>query len=134
MVVAGKNFRTEISDIRIDEEGILVLEFLKEGEVDLEEVRNCFNAYSEMGIGPNNKILQLIIAKHHSLPNTEARDLAAEQGKNFFIASAVVSNSIAIRLIVNFFNSFYRSTVPFKMFGDEVSARKWLRTFKKNRF
>lgn len=133
-VAEERKFKTHMSDIWIDEDGVLVLRFLKDGEVELEEVKSCFNAYSQMGIGPNNKALQLIIAKHHALPNAQARDYAAENGKNYFIASAVVGNFVAVRLIVNFFNSFYKSPVPFKMFGDEESARKWLNSFKKSKF
>ena len=133
-MVAEKRFKTEMSEVWIDEEGILILAFLQDGEVDLEEVKACFTAYEEMGINPGNKVLQLIDARHHAMPNAEARDYAAKVGRDYFTASAVVSNSVAARLIVNFFNSFYKAPVPFKIFGDEESARKWLRTFKKSKF
>jgi hypothetical protein len=130
MMVESRRFRTEMSEIYMDDEGVLVLRSLKDGEVELEEVKTCFKAYKEMGIGPNNKVLQLIFASHHGFLSAEARDHAAKVGKDHFIASAVVSKSVAIRLLVNFFNSFYKSPVPFKMFGDEESARKWLKSFR----
>jgi hypothetical protein len=131
MAAQGKKFRTEMSEIWMDEEGILHLKFLKEGEVDLEEVRTCFRTYTEMGIGPDAKVLQIIDASNFAALSTEARDLAAKVGQDYFIASAAISTSPAIRLIVNFFNSFYKITVPFKLFGTEEEAREWLRTFKK---
>lgn len=129
-MVASKKIRTDQSEIWIDDEGILFLKFLVDGEVDLKEVQACSKTYTELGIGPNNKILQLIDASNFASLTSEARDYAAKVGRDYFIASAVISGSTAVRLIVNFFNTFYKITVPFKLFANEEEAKKWLRTFK----
>lgn len=60
----------------------------------------------------------------------EARSYAAAMGKDYFIAAAIISDSLAVRIVMNFFNAFYKPTVPLKMFATEEAARKWLRTFK----
>ena len=127
-----KKIRTKANEIWIDEEGFLVLKAMEGIEMDLEEVKACFKVYNELGIGPENKILELIDARDGSL-TSEARTYAAENGMNYFIAAAIVSDSLAVRMVVNFFNTFYKHVVPFKMFANEKDARMWLRTFKENR-
>ncbi len=130
-MVAVSKIKTKFNEVWIDEEGFLVLKPLTGVELDLEEVKACFRAYDELGIGPNNKVLELIDARDGSLM-PEARTYAAEMGKNYFIAAAIISDSLAVRMVVNFFNTFYKQIVPFKMFATEEAARKWLRTFKAN--
>jgi hypothetical protein len=128
-MVEVKKIVTKMSEIWIDEEGFLILKPRESVELDLEEVKACFEAYRSLGIGPNNKILELIDARDGSM-NTEARTYAAQHGKDYFIAAAIVSDSLAVRLVVNFFNGFYTQIVPFKMFSTGEEARKWLRGFK----
>ncbi|MES2513264.1 MAG: STAS/SEC14 domain-containing protein [Bacteroidota bacterium] len=117
-----------MNEIWLDDEGILILKPSEGVELDLDEVKACFEAYRSLGIGPNNKVLELIDARDGSM-NSEARTYAAEHGKDYFIAAAIVSDSLAVRLVVNFFNGFYTQVVPFKMFATENEARKWLKTF-----
>lgn len=120
-----------MNQIWIDDEGFLILKPLEGVEMDLTEVKACFEAYRSLGIGPHNKVLELIDARDGSM-TAEARNYAAEVGKDYFIAAAIISDSLAVRLVVNFFNTFYSHTVPFKMFATEQAARKWLRAFRKN--
>ncbi|MES2764029.1 MAG: STAS/SEC14 domain-containing protein [Bacteroidota bacterium] len=129
IMVETNIIRTKVNDIWIDDEGFLILKPKEGVELDLDEVKACFEAYRTLGIGPHNKVLELIDARDGSM-NSEARTYAAEHGKDYFIAAAIVSDSLAVRLVVNFFNTFYKQIVPFKMFATEESARKWLRTFR----
>lgn len=126
---ASRRIKTKMNEIWIDEEGFLILKPIEGAELDLDEVKACFAAYEQLGIGPHNKVLELIDARDGSM-TPEARTYAAELGKNYFIAAAIISDSLAVRLVVNFFNSFYQQIVPFKMFATEKQAREWLRTFK----
>jgi hypothetical protein len=128
MVTVGR-IRTKMNEIWIDDEGFLVLRPDEGAELDLEEVTSCFEAYKKLGIGPHNKLLQLINAPDGAMTG-EGRTFAAKNGVDYFIASAIISDSLAVRLVVNFFNTFYTQLVPFKMFATEEAARKWLRTFK----
>jgi hypothetical protein len=127
-MVAISKLKTRFNEIWIDEEGFLILKPLAGVELDLDEVKACFRAYDKLGIGPDNKVLELIDARDGSM-TPEARAYAAQVGMNYFIAAAIISDSLAVRLVVNFFNTFYKHTVPFKMFATEEAARKWLRTF-----
>lgn len=118
-----------MNEIWIDDEGFLILKPKEGVELDLDEVKACFEAYKSLGVGPHNKVLEIIDARDGSM-TSEARTFAADNGKDFFIASAIISDSLAVRMVVNFFNTFYSQVVPFKMFSTEEAARKWLRTFK----
>lgn len=129
---ATKKINTRNNEIWIDEEGLLRLKLTsKEVEMELDEVKECFEAYKTLGCGPHNKVLQLIDFSGEGSMTHEARTYVAETGKHFFIASAIVNNSLAVRLIVNFFNTFYSHPVPFKMFACETDARAWLMTYRK---
>ncbi|MES2567852.1 MAG: hypothetical protein V4565_13350 [Bacteroidota bacterium] len=130
-MVEFSKIRTKFNEIWIDDEGILVLKPKEGAELDLEEVKVCFEAYKELGVGPQNKVLELIDARDGSM-SSEARAYAAKNGVDYFIAAAIISDSLAVRLVVNFFNSFYSQLVPFKMFSTEEEGRKWLRTFRDN--
>ena len=121
---------TENTEIWFDEEGILWLKPIENADIDLEEVLACFDIYRKLGCD-KKKVLQLIDARDNISMSHEGRQYASEHGKHFFIASAVISNSLAVRLIVNFFNSFYNHPVPFKLFSTEKEALKWLRGFAK---
>ena len=129
-MLAIKKIKTNMNEIWIDDEGFLILKPKEGVELDLDEVKACFEAYKSLGIGPDNKVLEIIDARDGSM-SSEARTFAAENGKDFFIASAIISDSLAVRMVVNFFNTFYSQVVPFKMFANEKDAREWLRTFKK---
>jgi hypothetical protein len=131
MIIKQSVYRTRYSEIFLDEDGVLWLKPDEDADMDLEEVTACFNTYSEMGINKENKVLQLIDAQKNVTMGKEGREYAALHGKDFFIASAVVSNNLSVRLLVNFFNLFYKTqTVPFKLFSNEESARRWLARFK----
>lgn len=123
-IIAGQ------TEIWFDEEGILRLKPFVGTDLELKDVMACFEVYKKWGCD-KQKVLQLIDAREHVSMTHEGRKYAAEHGKHFFIASAVISNSLAVRLIVNFFNSFYEQPVPFKLFGTEEEALKWLRKFRK---
>ena len=130
MQVQAKIYRTKYTEIWLDEEEILWLKPDPETELDQEEVAACFDTYREMGINPDHKVLQIIDARVNVSMNKEGRDYAALHGHDCFIASAVISSSLSVRLIVNFFNFFYKASVPLKMFDTEESAKKWLARFR----
>lgn len=124
-----KHISAKGSEIWVDDEGILNLKLSEYEEADLEEVKACFELYKSLGFGPHKKVLQIIYSPENLPVNHEARTYAANTGKDFFIASAVISNSLAVKLVVNFFNKFYKHNVPFKIFSTEQAARTWLHSF-----
>lgn len=127
-----KKIRTKSTEIWLDEEGVLWVRFDPDAELELDEVIECFDTYKKMGINKDNKVLQIIDAQEGGGNTKEGRDYAALYGKEFFIASAIISKKLAVRLIVNFFNAYYKfQKVPFKLFDTEENAKKWLYNFRK---
>lgn len=55
----------------------------------------------------------------------EARDAFAVSPKR--IAAAILTNSIANRLVGNFFIKYHKPIYPARVFSDEQDAIKWLR-------
>ncbi len=117
------------SEIWIDEEGILRLCPVDGSEIDLEEVKACFAHYRALGL-KKKKALQLIDARIDVSFTQEARDYAAKHAREYFIASAVISSSLPVRLLINFFNAFDKDGAPLRMFKTEEEALGWLRTFR----
>jgi hypothetical protein len=125
-MVDEKKIKIPTGTIYIDDKGILILDVNENADIDLAEVKLAFKTYSDLGVNPSNKILQLIISPANASISPDARKYVSERGRNYFKASAIVSDSLPIRLLVNFFNQFYKHEVPFKMFASEEQARIWL--------
>lgn len=123
--------RTKMSEICLCKNGILKVTIVKEDEVDLEEVQKCFAIYKELGCD-KKKVLQLMNFNVPALISKEAREYIDEHAVNYFIASAMVTQSLAVRLIINFCMKFFRNKIPLKLFSNEKDALKWLRSFEAN--
>ena len=112
------------------EDGILHLK-IKEGEnIDLQEVETHFRIYKELGI-LENKLPQLFEGGNFFQFNSDAMKFVVKNGNNYFLASAVVVNSISMRILYNFFKNFFKQTFPFKMFETRDEALNWLRAVQK---
>lgn len=118
--------RTKNHEIWVDEEGILWVQAMDAIEVELDEVKACFAIYEKLGCR-KKKVLQLMDVRKGVTMTKEARDYGALHGKDYFIASAIVSNSLAVRMLVNISKVFYTNLMPMKLFGDMESAKDWLR-------
>ena len=131
MLVQSEIIKTKTSEIWIDDRGILNVKVSEGAELTYEEVKNCFDIYRELGCGGDNKVLQLMYANVNAAMSKEAREYVAKQGQDFFIASAVITNNLAIRLIANFISKFYKLGFPFKIFDSEDKALEWLLKYRK---
>ncbi|MGQ0829515.1 MAG: DUF7793 family protein [Bacteroidota bacterium] len=131
MLLKSEKIKTNVAEIWIDEQELLRVDIFEGAELNLEEVIICFDSYRELGCGPNNRVLQLMDARVNCTMTKEARDYVAKHAKAFFIASAVVSDNLVVRLIANFINKFYQLDVPLKLFHSEEKALEWLMKFRK---
>jgi hypothetical protein len=113
--------------IWIDKDGFVRISPNEGFEFDEKDVQRQFNTYSQLGVSNANRHPLLVEAAYDFTMTKEARELAAEKAKEFFTAAAIVSNSFAIRLLINFLNSFYNFGIPIKMFQTEKEAQAWLK-------
>ncbi|MFI5164383.1 MAG: STAS/SEC14 domain-containing protein [Bacteroidia bacterium] len=116
--------------IRIDGEGILRVKIKDGVKIDEEEVKKVYDVIRRLS--RDKKMLELIEGGSFYTFNEDAQKYAAKHGKDLFIASAIIIRSTAMRLLFNFFNTFLKHPVPFKMFAKETDALQWLRSFKEN--
>lgn len=116
-------------ELYIDEERILRVTVLEGAEIDIEEAKENFESARKLSEG--KRMLKLVDAKAYFTMTKRARDFAASKETNEFnIARAIVTNSLANRLLINFFITFHKPQTPVKMFSSEEEALKWLRKFK----
>jgi len=119
---------TRYNEVWLDEEGILWVRSREMYEMDLEEAKALFAVYRQLRTD-HRKFLHVVDAHNSFTVTREARDYIAHEINQYFRAAAVISNSLPLRLLVNFFNTFYRSGLPLKMFSNQMEALKWLRKF-----
>jgi len=118
---------SEKETIWLDENGFIRIKPNDGFEFNESDVQRQFESYGKLGINTHNKAKLLVDATYDFQMNKEARDIAAKKAKEYFIATAIVSNSFATRLLVNFLNSFYNFGLPIKMFSTENEAINWLK-------
>ena len=127
----SKHFFTGVSEIWVDEEGIMRIVFSKGIELKLADMEEAYAIFNQLGIGPGqNKSLQLLSGGPFNI-SKQARDYAGRNATDFFIAAALVTNSVLTRYVINIFNSLKKHDVPFRVFATEEEAINWLRTYKK---
>ncbi|TND07792.1 MAG: hypothetical protein FD123_2943 [Bacteroidetes bacterium] len=60
----------------------------------------------------------------------EGREFASHiEHKQPFLAVAMVAESLAFRLIADFYGRFYKPKMPYKVFKTREEALDWLKTF-----
>ena len=127
---ATEKIDTKSATIWIDGEGILHMKLKPQAEVDLKEVESHFKIYEELGL-KKNKALQLFEGGSFFTFDSEAMKFVSKNGSDYFIATAIVNNSLAIRILFGFFKRFFHQAFPCDLFDSKAEALKWLKTFKK---
>lgn len=123
-----KSISTAIADNFLRDDGILVVQ-IKEGiEVDILGVKENFEATFRMT--ESTRCLTLIDARCIFTSTQEARDYTAMHASHYRIAHAALINSLANRIVGNFYINFNKPCVPTKLFTSNNEAIKWLNTFR----
>lgn len=125
----GKHYKTSVSEIWIDEENIMHVVFSKNVTLKLEDMEEAYKIFGDLGFGPGKNKSRQLLAGGPIIISKEARDYAGKNGTDFFIAAAMVTDSMFMRYVINLFNAIKKHNVPFKVFATENQAVAWLRTF-----
>jgi hypothetical protein len=115
--------------IRMDEEEILRVRMKNRARLNENDTIECFDVYRKWGCN-KKKVLELMEVKDIFMLDEKAQQYASIHSKDFFIAVAIVNGSTGIRILLNLYNKFFNTGVPFKNFSSEESALQWLRQFK----
>lgn len=109
-------------------DGIIHITFKDQTELDLELQDTLVKLYNELAEG--KKRLFLFSAFSDVTVSKEARDRATEL-ENVYpaIATAIVADTIAYKLIANFFIKMNKPKTPYKVFTNSIKAELWLKSF-----
>lgn len=112
------------------EPNIIYLKFKEAVDLDEDEMKSITDftlTYSEKGY--IHYITDVRVQMHNM--SLEARSHLAnhQRAKELGIKSAILAENLGIRLIVNFYISVMKPSIPTKLFKDENTALKWLQSF-----
>ncbi|MCB0400929.1 MAG: STAS/SEC14 domain-containing protein [Flavobacteriales bacterium] len=108
-------------------EGVLHIVFKKGVDVGLEDMQESKQARIELQ--QEKKMKVLVDATDLTFITDEARAFAAQkENAAMSEAMAIVSRSLPITILTNFFIKFNKPETPTRMFRDRNSALNWLKT------
>ena len=119
-------FKTKEAEIWIDDSEILCVKILEGAELNEKAFEQCFVMYKQLC---KKKRLQLIDAEVYCTVTEEGKKYSALHSPDYFIATALVTNNLAVRLPAMFYTSLHKHSVPFNFFKTEKEARNWLQQF-----
>jgi len=124
-----KKIKTKINEKWVDENGVLWIKVIDGASIDLENLIEDASVNDSLTDG--KKALALYDARNFFTITPEASDYV-QSGilDTSRIATAVVTNKLAARLLVNVIMLVKKPKTPLKMFNNEQSALQWLETFK----
>lgn len=123
-----EKIRTRTDEIHIDEHGIVHKRILDGVHIDMaswiESEKLC------LGLQQNKKYLKLVDAR---AVHTMAPDVLAEMKRdlnNSRIATAIVSNRLGIRILIDYLTNIEKVETPVKIFYTQEQALEWLLSLK----
>ncbi|MGZ3862166.1 MAG: DUF7793 family protein [Bacteroidia bacterium] len=120
---------TGINEKWVDDDGILWMRTLEGAHIDLKALQADASVNDELTEG--KKALVLYDARNFFTITPEANEYLRSGILNESrIATAVVTDKLAVRLLVNGLNMFKKTGSPLKMFATEQAALKWLHSLK----
>ncbi len=127
-----QRYHTSVSEIFLDNDGIMHVVFSKGIELTLPDMEEAYAVFGQLGFGKGKKKSLQLLSGGPFYISKPARDYAGSNGTDYFIAAAMVTDSVFTRFVINLFNSIVKHNVPFKLFSNEEDAISWLKTFKRN--
>lgn len=120
--------RISLGTISIQEEDILRFDIDSIDEISLQSLKEHLDVVKELGNG--KAFCNLVVLDKFVQVGDDARKFAASEESNIYtIADAFVINSVALKLVGNFYIRYNKPTRPTRLFTDETEALRWLRTF-----
>jgi hypothetical protein len=108
--------------------GIIRVQFKDGSEISAKESAIICEHIWELAEYKN--ALVLMIAGNNTEFDESARTFSAgPEGTKFTLADAIVVNSLAHKLIANFYLKINKPLVPTRVFSNEHDAEKWLLSF-----
>ena len=126
IIIDKVELRASFLTLRSD--GVMHIHMKGVEEVLADDLRDIVNALYTMGNG--KKFLNMVTFQSFFIVDKETRKFGATEfvGK-YTLADAIVVNSVALKLLINFYIAFNKPDRPTRMFENEAKAIEWLKTF-----
>lgn len=123
------NYRTcRTAELWSDDDDISWLVFLPESEVEEDDASEIIRTAEQTFVGEAYVVLA-DIRLMKSISNEARTYLASQQAEQLHAAVAILVESMATRLIANFFINFHKPGRPTRIFSDERKAVEWLKKY-----
>jgi len=117
-----------LGTISIQEEGILRFDIDSTDEITLQNLKEHLEVVKSIGNGKAFCNLA-VLTKFIQVGDDARRFAAGEESNKYTIADAFVINSVALKIVGNFYIRYNKPVRPTRLFTDEAEAVRWLRTF-----
>lgn len=125
-MVCVNSISTRISTVFLRDDGILHIKIKPDNEFTVFDFNELVSAAKNIGDG--KKFLNLIIVGKNTLPDDQSRIASSsKKGSIYKAADAFVINSLAQRIVANFYLKINKPFVPTKFFNNEEDAVVWLK-------
>lgn len=122
--------KTLINEKYIDDEGFLRMKVLEGVQITVDNLKEDLSVNKELTGG--KKTCVLYDARPDFLITVQAREYLQTEAFNADrLATAVITNKLGVRIMVNFMTRVKKTVTPLRVFSNEETALKWLRGFKK---
>lgn len=95
--------------------------------INLEQAKLLLDAYLKVGNG--QKLPHLITASKFVIMEKEVMEFVSTEANKYGKADAFVIQTLAQKIIANFYIKFHKPKVPTKFFQSKEKALNWLKTF-----
>lgn len=120
--------RTRINEKYVDSDGILRIKVIEGAHMDVASLKE--DGEANIQLTGNRRVLALYDSRGFFTIEPEAREyLRSGIVDPTRIATAVLTDRLATKLLVNFFIRFNKPKTPMKMFTNEKQALIWLKSF-----
>lgn len=120
-----KTITLVFAEIELLENGIIRVNMFDKTSIGEVESRHINNAIGELSEGKPARIM--MIPQPNTVFDHGAREFSAsEEGLQFTIGDALVVNSLAHKILANFYLKFNKPRKPSKAFDHEEDAIAWL--------
>lgn len=131
-MVESENIKSEIrlthSRIVMRNDGILELHTNDNHEYEINDVKENVEATGKLT--GSKKVPVLVVGGAFTSVSKEARAfMASEESLKYSMCEAFLLNSLAQKLLINFYISIHKPLVPTVVFTDKTKAIEWLKGF-----
>lgn len=125
-----KKRETKTHVLYLDEHGIIHIDLREGAHVELSSLHEVHKICNELA-GNGKKLVMVDARPHHTMTDEAMSYLNSQMVDKSRLATGIISEKLAIRIMVDYITNILKPHSPVQMFSTEEEALKWLLEFKK---